>query len=350
MAYNIPRPLSLQPQGFMGGATPLLSGLQAGMGLAQQAQQMQANRQAQELQQIQLEQAKAAQKDALSKQNLTSVAQGAEDLLTITDPKQREAYLINRREQLLKMGRDTSQTDEALTIGTSEGFDSPVFNQVLSNSLQTANSFGVFTPKQMMEREQAAKLAAEEQKALGEIRKETRGGVRQSVNELSKQASVLDTNYTKLQNLGSEIRKGKRLAVPPALVALVKLGDPSSIVSDKELETAINAPNPLGALQDKGVSTDVVEAFLRKADPLNPKNINVNELLSVAKAQMSANVPSLQSRYAEQRSLADKNLTQAAINSLFEKKIDDRIANLSRFVDAPPEVQQPTQAVNWSDL
>lgn len=170
-----------------------------------------------------------------------------------------------------------------------------------------------------------------------EIRKEVRSSIGKKLGALQKQASVLDENYGKLNNLTNEIKKGNRSAVSQALVALVKLGDPGSIVKESEMEAALNAENPVAALQSKGIDTSVIDSIVRKIDPLNPEAINTDELLSTAKAQMAANVPSIQNQYAEQKELANLNLTEKGIGSLFSPRFEERIGGLSRFVESKPE-------------
>jgi asparagine synthetase B (glutamine-hydrolysing) len=331
MAYNIPRPQTIVQPSYLGGAAPLAQGLSQGMQLAGLAQQSDAREQQIQLQKMQLEQARQQMTEAQAKDALANIAQGAEDALELQTGEARRDYLTNRLSNLISQGKSTEQTEEAIDIGLRYGFDSPEMTGALQEGLKTANSFGVFTPRQALEREQAAKLAAQEAKEIGDIRKETRGSIRKSVGTIAKQASVLDENYGKLNNLVGEIKKGNRSAVSQALVSLVKLGDPGSIVKESEMEAALNAENPIAALQSKGVDTSVIDSVLRKIDPLNPESINTDELLATARAQMAANVPSIQGQYEEQKSLASENLTDKGIKSLFPKGLDSRIGALSKF-------------------
>lgn len=177
MAYNIPRPVAIAQPAYLGGASPLASGIQSGVQLAGMLQQRDARAQKMELQQLQLDQARQQMTEQEAKAALGSVAQGAEDVLAIqgNTPEETQTarynYLANRLDNLRQQGKDTEQTDEALVIGLNEGFDSPAFDQAMREGIQAANSFGVFTPKQQLEREQAAKLAAESQLSTKEKNK-----------------------------------------------------------------------------------------------------------------------------------------------------------------------------------
>jgi hypothetical protein len=169
-----------------------------------------------------------------------------------------------------------------------------------------------------------------------EIRKETRGEVRKQVGAIDKEANVIKSNWKKLNNLAGEIKKGNRQAVPQALVAIVKLGDPGSIVSTNEMRGAINAEDPVSAvfnlLTSKGVDSDLSQSIASKIDPLNPENINVDDLLATGSATVSAFVPSLQARLASAEEQAAGTLTEAGIKSLFTESFRNRIAGLSELL------------------
>ena len=131
-----------------------------------------------------------------------------------------------------------------------------------------------------------------------DIRKEVRGEARKGRNAISKEMAVTRENFNKLQNLSGQVKKGNRSAVAQSLIALVKLGDPSSIVKESEMVAALNNQSPVAALTDmlasKGIDGGVINSVAAKIDPLNPNNINMNDVLSTAQSMVNANVPSLQ--------------------------------------------------------
>lgn len=165
--YNIPRPQSIAQPSYLGGAAPLAQGIAQGAQLASQMQNMELGRQQQAMNAMKMEQAQAEMSEAAARDALGSIAQGAETVLGIQGPNaevtnnERYTFLANRRDQLARQGKNTEQTDEALTIGMNYGFNSPEFDQAMNEGIQTANSFNVFTPRQQMEREARAKAVAE---------------------------------------------------------------------------------------------------------------------------------------------------------------------------------------------
>lgn len=175
-----------------------------------------------------------------------------------------------------------------------------------------------------------------EDKNLLEIRKEVRSSVGKGVTSLGKAASTLKTNFQKLQNLTGQIDKGSRSAVSQALVSLVKLGDPGSVVRESEMEAALNRANPIAAitnmLSGKGVGADVIESVTSRIDPLDPTSINTAELLDTARSLVSANVPSIQSDFESQRERALLNLSEPGFGSIFTPKVEQSISGLSELV------------------
>lgn len=182
-----------------------------------------------------------------------------------------------------------------------------------------------------------------------EIQKEVRADVRGKLKNISKQAEVIDTSFKKLEALGKEIKKGNRPAVAQAMTAMVKLGDPTSVVSQQEAVNALNQENPFAAtvalLQGKGVKGDVIDSIMTKIDPRDPANINVDDLLTTGRALVSASVPGLQQGFAEAEEQAKANLTERGIGSLFTKGIRDRVAGLSTLLP-----QQKLQDLSDEDL
>lgn len=173
-----------------------------------------------------------------------------------------------------------------------------------------------------------------------EIRKEVRKSVGTQISALRKEEGIVTTNFNKIRGLAGQIRKGNRTSVAQALVALVKLGDPSSTVRDSEMVTALNSQSPLAAVTSVfsagGVSQDIQDAVLRSIDPLNPTTVNVDDVLRTADQLVLGVVPSIQARFQDARTQADENLTKAGVKSIFSSRLQGRIEGLSSLV-APQE-------------
>jgi len=307
-----------------------LQGLQAQQPIQQQQAQIGL-----ESSQLGLTQATRQDAQAQQTQRLESIALGAETALGLTG-QDRQSFLTNRLVELKLQGKGTESTEDAINIGNQFGFDSPELNAALNQGLATANSFGVLTPQQQAQQAANVKRAAELVKSEGDIRKETRTRVGSAVKGISKAASTVTENFGKLNGLVDLIKAGNRSAVAQALIAVVKLGDPGSVVKEEEMKAVLNAPNPLAALANLGGDTSAIESIVRKIDPLNPTAINTDELLETANALISTNIPSIQAQFSEQRQLAGSNLTEKGVKSLFPEDLESRIKGLSDLIKANP--------------
>lgn len=189
------------------------------------------------------------------------------------------------------------------------------------------------------------------------IRKEVRGDLKKQTGELRKEASNIRRNYEKLQNLGEEMRKGNRSAVSQGLVALVKLGDPTSVVKEAEMENALNRPSPVAEvaklLQNKGTARGVIDAVTAKIDPLDPDNVNVDDVMATANAMMTPNIQGVARQFDIVKTRAAENLTPAGIKSVYgaptEKlfsdlqEIDQRITQSRAQMEQGQQPQQGQQ-------
>jgi len=191
------------------------------------------------------------------------------------------------------------------------------------------------------------------------ITEEARKDYRTRVNNIGSEAGVIATNFNKLTNLVVEIKKGNRSAVAQGMIALVKIGDPGSIVKESEMIAALNKTDPVAAVTKlflaQGVGDDVARSVIDKIDPLDPFNINTEELLATANAMINANIPSLQGRFQEVSDLAKDNLTDAGYKTIFNKGIVDRIAGLTTLSQAlggnapqPQQIAEGATATNAS--
>lgn len=274
------------------------------------------------------------QVDARNKE-LTSIAQGAEGALGLTGTG-RQTFLNNRLEEINKRGGNSEATQEVLDLAEQFGIDSPEVNAALNEGLSIANSFGILTPNQVAAQQAEATKLEQTFEQAKIIRKEVRGRVGSAVKDLSKAASTITENAGKLTGLVEQIKGGSRTAVSQALVAILKLGDPTSVARESEVAAVLNAPNPLAALSGLSGDTTVIESLIKKMDPLNPTSINTDDLLATANSLISANVPSIQQQFSEQRQLAESNLTESGVKSLFPEAIGGRIKGLSDLIKAQP--------------
>ena len=164
---------------------------------------------------------------------------------------------------------------------------------------------------------------------IGELRKE----LRTDVGKLETEAKSLTTNFNKLSNLAAEMRTGKnRSAVAQGLVALVKLGDPGSVVKEEELKQALGAQSPTAAvadlLRDKGTSKGVIDAITQSIDPLNPASVNVDSILATAEAMLRPNADAIASSYEAAKNRSGQ-LSEGGRMSIFNDSRDKTFGGVS---------------------
>jgi hypothetical protein len=170
-------------------------------------------------------------------------------------------------------------------------------------------------------------------KNMDEIRKEARGEFRGSRKDISKRVSDLNASYKKVENLAKNVSNGNRNAVPQLMVAMVKLGDPGSIVSTTEMRGAVNAADPVAAVMEllisKGTSDVVAQSIASKVDALKPENIDLLSVLEASNSLLSSSIPSIQDEYSELSGRASSNLTKEGYNSIFSGDFSKKIGALS---------------------
>lgn len=181
--------------------------------------------------------------------------------------------------------------------------------------------------------------APEPDKRLLEIQKETRGDLRKSFSKISDEVKAIKTNYGKIEALSKEVSKDNRTAVAQLMTALVKLGDPGSIVNTSEMENALNATNPVAYLASKGVDSSLIDTIMQKIDPLNPGNVNINDVKATARALVSSNVPDLLSRYDMELKRGKENLSEDGYKSIYSDVLDKRVKSLNELL--PKEDEGP---------
>jgi hypothetical protein len=313
--------------GVRGGGGEFLTGLQK-RGLTQRAAQKQLSDERRQalLQDVavgldHLESGRTPQAIKLFEERLSLLSQDPN-----ADPEETRSTLED-----LKAGRIDAVKDNLKGVVRAGQIRGLLPETPTSKFLEIRDGQALFQTREGVEAQDIKGLGAAPQ-APEEIRKETRGEVRKQVGSIDKEVNVIKSNWTKLNNLAGEIKKGNRQAVPQALVSIVKLGDPGSIVSTNEMRGAINAQDPFSALLGIGVNSDVAESIASKLDPLNPENINVDDLLATGRATVSAFIPSLQARTASAEEQAKNTLTPAGTRSLFTDSFRKRIAGLSELL------------------
>jgi hypothetical protein len=181
-----------------------------------------------------------------------------------------------------------------------------------------------------------------------EIRKEVRKSIGDEIKIITKEEAAITTNFNKIRGLAEQVKRGNRTAVGQALIALVKLGDPGSTVRYEEMKGALNTQTPtasvMGVLAGTNMPKDVQESIIRSIDPLNPKSLDVEDLMKTANQLVLGSVPSIQARYSDSRSRAGDNLSQSGMRSLFTKGLENRVGGLSLLVPQPTagEAAAPT--------
>lgn len=335
-AFEIPQP-QLQQLNSVATLANFMSGLQSGLQSGAQFNQMRlqnaqleqdkllAGLRGQELG-LKQEQMKAEQAQAMAKQ--AELARKAEldaekknalfaDLLSGASPEQVPVLLgglaandqqnpvIQQTIEGLKAGAFTVQDvqDEAAKMVIAYQAKDPSFE----------------TPRMVRDREATAK-----------VQEETRGELRSSVAKLETNAGVIHANYNKLEGLAKRVQGGDRTATSQLLVALVKLGDPGSVVKESEMAAALNTPNPLAYLADKGIKVDqgLLNTVLAKIDPLNPKNVNVDDVLATGATLVASNAPVMIDEYKRLKERG-QSTDKAGYQSIFSEGRDKLFSGLS---------------------
>ena len=134
---------------------------------------------------------------------------------------------------------------------------------------------------------------------------------------------------------------GDRTATSQLLVALVKLGDPGSVVKESEMAAALNTPNPLAYLADKGIQVDqgLMNTVLAKIDPLNPKNVNVDDVLATGATLVASNAPVMVDEYKRLKERG-QSTDKAGYQSIFSEGRDKLFGSLSSIGKRKPTAQQ----------
>lgn len=245
--------------------------------------------------------------------------QGASAIASTVGPKEAVAALIEWRNILEARGLETAPLDTLIQSGIDQPDD---FVEGLGLAKDALVEQGLLKPAG-----DDAQI-----KSIAENRKEIRKSVRGQIKGLRDEEGTITTNFRKIRRLGDEIDKGNRSAVSQALVALVKIGDPTSVVRPSEAAAALNNPSVLAALfTDAGTDQRITDAAIRAIDPLNPGVLNKDAILATADAMVLASVPGIQARFGDAKEEGG-GLTRNSFDSIFTGRLESRINALSNLV------------------
>jgi len=293
-------------------------------------------------------------------QGLGALIQGvqARDQMLQQEKKQQEAMSMRREAEVYGMAMATDDPIERMSI-INEYL--PYFDEETQDEMVDWLNLeiGAQDMRASMALEQAGfgdvlkSIQPKEDKNLLKIREETRSRIGKSLDSIGGKMGSLTDNYKKVASLSKEIKKNNRYAVAQGLISLVKLGEPNSAVLASEMEAALNQKDPYAAavavLQKNAGSSEFAQSLSAKLDPLNPENVNIEDLMAVAGAQVRAQVPTLLSEYSEAEQLGADNLTQAGYKSVFGKGFANRIDKLATLGMSEQDKEMYTFAKNNPD-
>jgi hypothetical protein len=167
-------------------------------------------------------------------------------------------------------------------------------------------------------------------KVINKINEETRGRIGKQLTTVKDTVSSIESNARKIKGLTKQIEKGNRGSVAQTIISMVKLGEPNSAVLVAEMEAALNNPalmaGALKAIEDQA-TTPALKALATRIDPLNPENIDINDILSTSNAIVQGQSQSILDNFNDARSQSI-DLTEEGSRALFAGNISDRISNL----------------------
>ena len=192
--------------------------------------------------------------------------------------------------------------------------------------------------------EQGLAKSPEVDKSISEIRKGLRSNIESQLKIIRADTKAVEENFTKVKSLVKEIKVGNRIAASFAIIALVKIGDDST-VREGELKTALANQNPIAAVFDfllrEGVTEDVARSVSVAVDPLNPATMNTENILATANSLVGARVPSIQTSFAESVELS-LELSPRGRRSVIGNTLKKRIAGLSDLLVPSQDLTGPT--------
>lgn len=183
-------------------------------------------------------------------------------------------------------------------------------------------------------------------KVINKINEETRGRIGKQLTTVKDTVSSIESNARKIKGLTKQIEKGNRGSVAQTIISMVKLGEPNSAVLVAEMEAALNNPalmaGALKAIEDQA-TTPALKALATRIDPLNPENIDINDILSTSNAIVQGQSQSILDNFNDARSQSI-DLTEEGARALFAGNISERISNLDGIfqLDETPALELVT--------
>tara|TARA_R110000772_G_scaffold167612_2_gene279310 strand:- start:218 stop:1336 length:1119 start_codon:yes stop_codon:yes gene_type:complete len=296
--------------------------------------------------------------NTLNRERMTALAKDARsvnNLLKKSDIEGATNILNSRMSAIRKLGGDPSDTQGIMDMINSGNVKSAISELDLTDSRAIE---GGFLKRQTVDREYIGMsddktqalfktpdgvmaipitgLINSEDSKLKPYREELRVSLRKKRDKTEEQVSSIETNYDKANELILLGKGGNRMAIASALIAVIKLGDDSTVRSD-ELAVALNTQQTPEALFDfftgKGVSNDVAKSVVASINPVNPDVVDMDELLAVANALISTRIKPISATYNTSKEDAGF-LTKSGYKSIFGggglgRRID-ALANLNR--------------------
>ena len=310
---------------------------------------------------------------ALNKERMTALAKDARsvnNLLKKSDIEGATNILNSRMSAIRKLGGDPSDTQGIMDMINSGNVKGAISELDLTDSRAIE---GGFLKRQTVDREYIGMsddknqalfktrdgvmaipitgLINSEDSKLKPYREELRVSLRKKRDKTEEQVSSIETNYDKANELILLGKGGNRMAIASALIAVIKLGDDSTVRSD-ELAVALNTQQTPEALFDfftgKGVSKDVAKSVVASINPVNPDVVDMDELLAVANALISTRIKPISATYNTSKEDAGF-LTKSGYKSIFGggglgRRID-ALANLNRKNSIPVPEGMPEGTV-----
>ena len=311
--------------------------------------------------------------NTLNRERMTALAKDARsvnNLLKKSDIEGATNILNSRMSAIRKLGGDPSDTQGIMDMINSGNVKGAISELDLTDSRAIE---GGFLKRQTVDREYIGMsddknqalfktrdgvmaipitgLINSEDSKLKPYREELRVSLRKKRDKTEEQVSSIETNYDKANELILLGKGGNRMAIASALIAVIKLGDDSTVRSD-ELAVALNTQQTPEALFDfftgKGVSKDVAKSVVASINPVNPDVVDMDELLAVANALISTRIKPISATYNTSKEDAGF-LTKSGYKSIFGggglgRRID-ALANLNRKNSIPVPEGMPEGTV-----
>lgn len=294
--------------------------------------------------------AQQKQEEEARRQEVNRVFSTSRAMLQMPYDQQRMRLAQMRNDALAQQDMETvAMYDEMIAMD-----ENALKNDLLEDVLYTGQELGIkqkdifdTLPKDAMTDEMRVKLSDE-----------VRGTLRPRVAKINNAISDIRQNYEKVTGLAKEVDKGNRPAVAQLMVSTVKLGEPGSTVTEKEMAANLNQEGLLPYLLNNGVSPDMANTIIAKLDPLGPGTIKTDDVKAVANVLISAGTKNIIDDYRSAKEDGSA-LERKEFDSVFAPGIERRVSEFERdFMkkggEAPPQlppgsVQNPDGTITLPD-